>query len=175
MGFRSKSISRKKNSGTYDVKITKEDQKNLKYNTNDNQLLNAVNEAQPFQEASDRSVNRQSMGMFLANKNNNVDTFGIPIRQPDVSNPSRSRDERPLDTIRSFEFAITGDNYYKDILETPKLGFRPRPEFPLFKSNPYANNQPQQHQSYEQPVYTPAPMANIKPEKKKRGLFGRKK
>ena len=26
-----------------------------------------------------------------------------------MSNPTRSRNERPLDTIRGFEYAITGD------------------------------------------------------------------
>lgn len=36
------------------------------------------------------------------------DVFGNPIAEPDRSNPTRSRWERPLDTIRSFEAAIDG-------------------------------------------------------------------
>lgn len=36
------------------------------------------------------------------------DMFGNPIAEPDKSNPTRSRWERPLDTIRSFEAAIDG-------------------------------------------------------------------
>ncbi|KAI5927636.1 hypothetical protein F4810DRAFT_273434 [Camillea tinctor] len=36
------------------------------------------------------------------------DAFGNPITDPDRSNPTRSRWERPLDTIRSFEAAIDG-------------------------------------------------------------------
>ncbi|KAK8088349.1 hypothetical protein PG997_003310 [Apiospora hydei] len=36
------------------------------------------------------------------------DATGSPITEPDRSNPSRSKWERPLDTIRSFEAAIDG-------------------------------------------------------------------
>ncbi|RKF72474.1 hypothetical protein GcC1_094013 [Golovinomyces cichoracearum] len=36
------------------------------------------------------------------------DKFGNPIVEPDRSNPTRSRWERPLDTIRSFEAAVDG-------------------------------------------------------------------
>ncbi|KYK56006.1 uncharacterized protein DCS_07971 [Drechmeria coniospora] len=36
------------------------------------------------------------------------DTWGNPIADPDKSNPTRNRWERPLDTIRSFEAAIDG-------------------------------------------------------------------
>lgn len=165
--------TKKKKTNSIDLTITKEDEQRMKYTTKESQLLNAVNEEQPFQEATGHSnTNRQSMAMFFANRKNNVDSFGIPISQPDVSNPSRNRDERPLDTIRSFEYAITGDNFYKEHIETPRLGFRPRPEFPLFTSNVYASNPPAA--SYSQPVYTPPPAPKEEP-KKKRGLFGRKK
>ncbi|KAJ3955241.1 hypothetical protein N0V92_008236 [Colletotrichum tropicale] len=40
------------------------------------------------------------------------DGLGNPIAEPDRSNPTRSRWERPLDTIRSFEAAIDGG--YRD-------------------------------------------------------------
>jgi HAMP domain-containing protein len=36
------------------------------------------------------------------------DANGNPIADPDKSNPTRNRWERPLDTIRSFEAAIEG-------------------------------------------------------------------
>ncbi|KAF4122597.1 hypothetical protein GMORB2_6904 [Geosmithia morbida] len=36
------------------------------------------------------------------------DAYGNPIADPDLSNPTRNRWERPLDTIRSFEAAIDG-------------------------------------------------------------------
>jgi len=42
------------------------------------------------------------------------------IADPDASNPSRSRFERPLDTIRSFEQAI--DNGYKRRSEMIRAG-----------------------------------------------------
>lgn len=49
------------------------------------------------------------------------DAFGNPIADPDRSNPTRSRWERPLDTIRSFEAAIDG-NYSR------KSYIRPEPD-----------------------------------------------
>lgn len=71
------------------------------------------------------------------------DVFGQPITNPDISNPARSREERPLDTIRSFEYSTSGDERIKDAMETQHLGFRPRQDFdpmPRFETNPYSNN-----------------------------------
>ncbi|TDZ38390.1 Uncharacterized protein CTRI78_v010862 [Colletotrichum trifolii] len=42
------------------------------------------------------------------------DGLGNPIAEPDRSNPTRSRWERPLDTIRSFEAAIDGGYRERD-------------------------------------------------------------
>lgn len=39
------------------------------------------------------------------------DVYGNEITEPDHSNPTRSRHERPLDTIRSFEAAALGKEY----------------------------------------------------------------
>lgn len=39
------------------------------------------------------------------------DLYGNEITEPDLSNPTRSRHERPLDTIRSFEAAAYGKEY----------------------------------------------------------------
>jgi hypothetical protein len=65
----------------------------------------AMNEAQPIAAALEKPT-LQSLRSFHHN-----DANGNPIEEPDLSNPTRSRWERPLDTIRSFEAAI--DNEYK--------------------------------------------------------------
>ncbi|KAF2118460.1 hypothetical protein BDV96DRAFT_386810 [Lophiotrema nucula] len=65
----------------------------------------AMNEAQPIAAALEKPT-LQSLRSFQHN-----DVNGNPIEEPDLSNPTRSRWERPLDTIRSFEAAI--DNEYK--------------------------------------------------------------
>lgn len=44
------------------------------------------------------------------------DGLGNVITEPDLSNPTRSRWERPLDTIRSFEASIEGDYNRKSML-----------------------------------------------------------
>ncbi|KAI0966797.1 hypothetical protein F4678DRAFT_483682 [Xylaria arbuscula] len=62
----------------------------------------ALNEREPAMEAqtvSDRPALRSIQ---------HRDLNGNPITDPDRSNPTRSRWERPLDTIRSFEAAIDG-------------------------------------------------------------------
>ncbi|KAB5551121.1 hypothetical protein GE09DRAFT_1222930 [Coniochaeta sp. 2T2.1] len=46
------------------------------------------------------------------------DALGNPIADPDLSNPTRSRWERPLDTIRSFEAAIDGGYNRKSYLRS---------------------------------------------------------
>lgn len=65
----------------------------------------AMVEAQPIAAALEKPT-LQSLRSFQHN-----DTNGNPIAEPDLSNPTRSRWERPLDTIRSFEAAI--DTEYK--------------------------------------------------------------
>ncbi|QPG76913.1 hypothetical protein FOA43_004307 [Brettanomyces nanus] len=171
------------------VKITHADEKRLKMRSENihDPILNAVNEAQPFEEAAYHERNPSSM----SGEGRMNDTFGNPIINPDVSNPARSRDERPLDTIRAFEFSITGDDVYKQQLETPQLGWRVREDFPLFSSNPYGgagngagSSVPAQYDDYGRPiynntqnpvsvqqgVYTAAPKKQEK--KKKRGFLG---
>ncbi|KAL7628790.1 hypothetical protein AAE478_000305 [Parahypoxylon ruwenzoriense] len=46
------------------------------------------------------------------------DAYGNAITDPDRSNPTRSRSERPLDTIRGFEAAIDGAHSRKSILRS---------------------------------------------------------
>ncbi|KAF7714229.1 Uncharacterized protein PECH_002239 [Penicillium ucsense] len=62
----------------------------------------AMNELQPMAVALEKS----NMGSLRAIEHK--DQFGNPITEPDWSNPTRPRYERPLDTIRSFEAAIYG-------------------------------------------------------------------
>jgi hypothetical protein len=50
------------------------------------------------------------------------DAYGNPIADPDKSNPTRSRWERPLDTIRSFEAAIDGGYNRKSMMRAGMNG-----------------------------------------------------
>ncbi|KAF2467556.1 uncharacterized protein BDR25DRAFT_63632 [Lindgomyces ingoldianus] len=70
----------------------------------------AMNEAQPIAAALEKPT-LQSLRSFQ-----HTDTNGQVIAEPDLSNPTRSRWERPLDTIRSFEAAI--DNEYRRRAQT---------------------------------------------------------
>ncbi|EMD94328.1 hypothetical protein COCC4DRAFT_131391 [Bipolaris maydis ATCC 48331] len=63
----------------------------------------AMNELQPVAAALEKPT-LQSLRSFQ-----HTDSSGNPIVDPDLSNPTRSRWERPLDTIRSFEAAIDGE------------------------------------------------------------------
>ncbi|KAH7399375.1 hypothetical protein BKA66DRAFT_162449 [Pyrenochaeta sp. MPI-SDFR-AT-0127] len=63
----------------------------------------AMEEAQPIAAALEKPT-LQSLRSFQHN-----DAAGNLIVDPDLSNPTRSRWERPLDTIRSFEAAIDGE------------------------------------------------------------------
>ncbi|KAF3001893.1 hypothetical protein E8E13_005958 [Curvularia kusanoi] len=63
----------------------------------------AMNEAQPIAAALEKPT-LQSLRSFQ-----HSDVDGNLIAEPDLSNPTRSRWERPLDTIRSFEAAIDGE------------------------------------------------------------------
>lgn len=62
-----------------------------------------MNEVQPIAAALEKPT-LQSLRSFQ-----HTDSSGNPITDPDLSNPTRSRWERPLDTIRSFEAAIDGE------------------------------------------------------------------
>lgn len=161
-----------------DVKVSKEDAARLKIRTasvND-PILDAVNEAQPFEQAADTfhdNMNRQS---YFSTDGGNVlrDVFGQPINTPDISNPTRARDERPLDTIRSFEYAVSGDPSWAQQLETGTYGFMPRPDFPLL--NPYAANGSGSQAAYnQQAVYQPPVHDAGEKKKAKRNWFGKKK
>ncbi|KAF2459991.1 hypothetical protein BDY21DRAFT_361857 [Lineolata rhizophorae] len=60
----------------------------------------AMSEAQPMQAALERGT------MSSLSSVQHLDMNGNPITEPDLSNPTRPRWERPLDTIRSFDARI---------------------------------------------------------------------
>ncbi|OAA80006.1 hypothetical protein LEL_03492 [Akanthomyces lecanii RCEF 1005] len=66
--------------------------------------LVAMYEAEPSMVAAMQADNSTASLRSFQHK----DVQGNPIADPDRSNPTRSRWERPLDTIRSFEAAING-------------------------------------------------------------------
>ncbi|CAB4256144.1 similar to Saccharomyces cerevisiae YGR273C Putative protein of unknown function [Maudiozyma barnettii] len=175
-----------KSVGSGDMKLSKEEAARFKVRTasvND-PILEAVQEAQPFEQAADTfktNMNRRSY--FDAEDGSKVqatDVFGNVIEVPDISNPTRSRDERPLDTIRGFEYAITGDPQLAQQIETPYLGFNVRQDFPL--GNPYDNYLeanggvgPSQGTQSQGVYQTPLSTDGDEKKKKKRNWFGRKK
>lgn len=148
-------------------------------------ILTAVNEAQPFEEANQsRYADRRPS--YLSQESGDLkDIFGQPISNPDMLNPTRSRNERPLDTIRAFEYAITGDSTYNDQLESRKLGWNFHEDFSyhnLCRNNEVNNDYSRPVAAFsggDQPMYQAAnySASSLNPEakKKKRGLFGRNK
>ncbi|KAI0863244.1 hypothetical protein F4860DRAFT_502038 [Xylaria cubensis] len=69
----------------------------------------ALNEREPAMEA--QTVSERPALRAIQHR----DSQGNPIADPDRSNPTRSRWERPLDTIRGFEAAIDGGYNRKSI------------------------------------------------------------
>jgi len=69
-------------------------------------------------EAEPSAVAREASSMAPIRAIQHRDNQGNPIADPDRSNPTRSRWERPLDTIRSFEAAIDGNYSRKSYMRT---------------------------------------------------------
>ncbi|KAK7701151.1 hypothetical protein SLS64_010483 [Diaporthe eres] len=95
----------------------------------------AMNEAEPSAIAAHATNNLQSLrGLQHKDQSGNV------ITDPDLSNPTRWREERPLDTIRAFEAAIegsyrnsminSGGGNYQLSLPTPSDTYTPLPSTP---------------------------------------------
>ncbi|EGW35756.1 uncharacterized protein SPAPADRAFT_58941 [Spathaspora passalidarum NRRL Y-27907] len=185
--FRGKSAKKAPTkAGQIDVKISSKDAQQFKMHTANvhDPILKAVNEDQPFEQAARHDNRRPS---YLSQDSGNLkDIFGNPIRQADMSNPTRERNERPLDTIRGFEYAITGDVGYRDQLESHRLGWGFHEDFPYY--NLASGNQQRSNEfsrpviNFDQPVYQTGNYSASslqgdggKKAKKKRGLFGRKK
>ncbi|KAK9462483.1 uncharacterized protein V1516DRAFT_620375 [Lipomyces oligophaga] len=189
------------------IKISPEERERMKQRTANiaDPILSAMTEEQPFQV-----VNNHAGDTSVSPELHVRDIFGSPIEDPDLSNPTRHRSERPLDTIRGFEFAATGDKHIKEQIFRERLPWEGRRYTPPANNNNggqngtggYANgysgngneNDQQAYDDYGNPIqsentapartpiqlgnagadvdYSPAPPAK---EKKKRGLFGRKK
>ncbi|RDL34674.1 uncharacterized protein BP5553_07802 [Venustampulla echinocandica] len=85
-----------------DLQETHREKESLRLNSKADPSL-AMTEDEPAEVANQKS----SLAPIRAIQHR--DALGNPIADPDRSNPTRSRWERPLDTIRSFEAAIDGD------------------------------------------------------------------
>lgn len=144
-------------------KITKDDEKKMKMRSQNlhDPILSAMNNAQPYEEMNVHQ-RTSSLGDGVLN-----DVFGRPIVNPDISNPARNRDERPLDTIRAFEYAVSQHPAIPEQLETHQIGWGVRENFPL------SNGHIPPHQEVQQAVYSPEKPVEV--EKKKRSLFSWKK
>jgi len=194
--FRSKSSQNKRptSAGEIDIKISSKDQAHYKMHSANvhDPILTAVNEQQPFEQAADRSNNNNRRPSYLSQDSTDLkDIFGNPISQSDMSNPTRARNERPLDTIRGFEYAITGEVGYRDQLESLRLGWGFHEDFPFYNlqngsngDGTGASGRPVINFSnnVEQPVYQAGNYSATSlnhdggnKKKKKGGLFGRKK
>ncbi|KAM0332129.1 hypothetical protein ACHAQA_002401 [Verticillium albo-atrum] len=84
----------------------------------------AISEAEP---AAVQAMTKSSLAPLRAIQHR--DSYGNSIAEPDRSNPTRSRWERPLDTIRSFEAAIDGGYSRKSMIRSdsesvPQFGRR---------------------------------------------------
>ncbi|KAI2464479.1 hypothetical protein F4781DRAFT_436389 [Annulohypoxylon bovei var. microspora] len=74
----------------------------------------ALTESEPAMDAQSKG----GIGQAPLRSFQHKDVFGNPITDPDRSNPTRSRLERPLDTIRAFEVAIDGGYNRNSILRS---------------------------------------------------------
>ncbi|CZT47394.1 uncharacterized protein RSE6_07948 [Rhynchosporium secalis] len=96
--------SRKSSSGSQKIDLHESHQeKESKRLTTKADPQMALNEAEPSMVAREKA----SLAPIRAIQHR--DNQGNPIADPDRSNPTRSRWERPLDTIRAFEAAIDGN------------------------------------------------------------------
>ncbi|KAI1082954.1 hypothetical protein F5B20DRAFT_597166 [Whalleya microplaca] len=66
----------------------------------------ALSDLEPAMQAQEATTGAMRTSLRLLQ---HKDSNGNPISDPDRSNPTRSKWERPLDTIRSFEAAIDGE------------------------------------------------------------------
>ncbi|KAL4918773.1 hypothetical protein BDW62DRAFT_57461 [Aspergillus aurantiobrunneus] len=110
----------------------------------------AMSEAQPNLVALEKS----NLGSLRAIQHK--DQFGNVIADPDLSNPTRPRFERPLDTIRSFEAAIYGPYSsrpvsYAQTESTPGGDYSRRNSY----YNPYSNGQNRQYNDRGYPSSRP--------------------
>jgi len=119
-GFSFRSNHSHKSSGSSGHKVdlheTHEEKQSRRLTTKADPSM-AITEAEPSAVASGV---RSSLAPIRAIQHR--DNQGNPIADPDRSNPTRSRWERPLDTIRSFEAAIDGNYSRKSYMRSESDG-----------------------------------------------------
>ncbi|KAI9802426.1 MAG: hypothetical protein M1825_002810 [Sarcosagium campestre] len=94
--------------GKVDLRETKEEKQRRKMKSKADPTV-ALDEREPAAVAADKVSSMESIRNIQ-----HKDHQGNPIVEPDRSNPTRSRWERPLDTIRSFEAAIDGGSHSRE-------------------------------------------------------------
>ncbi|KAK9387010.1 hypothetical protein V1515DRAFT_570750 [Lipomyces mesembrius] len=179
------------------AKITPEERDRMKQRTANiaDPILTAMREEQPFEVSAAHLGEHSSVS-----PENMRDMFGNVIDNPDRSNPTRSRNERPLDTIRSFEYAATGDKHLKEQIFRERLPWEGRRYQPTYNTSAYGDDT-YDHVGADHYAPSPAVAASSvssaprptiqlgnsgetydselphpkKDKEKKRGLFGRKK
>jgi len=92
-----------KSAGSKDLQETHAEKESRRLHTKADPTL-AMSEAEPSAVAAMKSEPLSAPLRSMQHK----DSYGNVIAEPDKSNPTRPRWERPLDTIRSFEAAIDG-------------------------------------------------------------------
>ncbi|KAF4631526.1 hypothetical protein G7Y89_g6609 [Cudoniella acicularis] len=110
--FRSNHSHKSSGSGKIDLHETHTEKEARRLTTKADPSM-AITEAEPSAVASGV---KSSLASIRAIQHR--DAQGNPIADPDRSNPTRSRWERPLDTIRSFEAAIDGNYSRKSYMRT---------------------------------------------------------
>ncbi|KAK9247646.1 hypothetical protein V1506DRAFT_531768 [Lipomyces tetrasporus] len=120
------------------AKITPEERDRLKQRTANiaDPILTAMREEQPFEVSASNLGEHSSVSPEMHMR----DMFGNVIADPDKSNPTRSRGERPLDTIRGFEYAATGDKYLKEQIFRERLPWEGRRYQPAFSASAYGDD-----------------------------------
>ncbi|KAK6587301.1 hypothetical protein PZA11_000591 [Diplocarpon coronariae] len=81
-------------------------------------LQSKANPVMALQEAEPSMVAREESSLAPIRAIQHLDNHGNPIADPDRSNPTRNRWERPLDTIRAFEAAIEGNYSRKSYIRS---------------------------------------------------------
>lgn len=121
----------------------------------------AMNEMEPAAIAAQAADKDAALRPLSSIQHKGYD--GLAIADPDRSNPTRSRWERPLETIRSFEAAIDGNynrkSFYRSESETALNGWNRRTSQygnqngPRFPQNSYYGSRPQSIYRSESVVY----------------------
>ncbi|KAK9331380.1 hypothetical protein V1520DRAFT_291222 [Lipomyces starkeyi] len=180
------------------AKITPEERDRMKQRTANiaDPILTAMREEQPYEVSAAHLGEHSSVSPEMHMR----DMFGNVIEDPDRSNPTRSRNERPLDTIRSFEYAATGDKHLKEQIFRERLPWEGRRYQPTYNASAYGDDT---YDHVGADHYAPPPVVAAssvssaprptiqlgnsgetydselprpkKDKEKKRGLFGRKK